>query len=257
MVYLHTRTNKKSRTKEADVQTEQGENGMEPARQVETPVQIELQTLDPHRRRGDMQTGSHSSAHPQGKAEDDIEEESKRLVGEEGIIMWIIILLLDGDYLSCVWTTWKGNYVFDKELNIIFCKADGNAYNLSDLQRTFREFICISQIFGYIGIAFLGFVIIVSVGIYDRCQGGIQEFKLFNAFMFILFVNIIEYALGYAVISLLSILIIVVGLYDCCCVRRHPETQKALQGEGQQLKPLVPVPNLPPSEGSGQKEENS
>ncbi|KAA0712093.1 hypothetical protein E1301_Tti012828 [Triplophysa tibetana] len=80
------------RTEENDMRTEQVEDGMEPAGQVETVMvdegrvqTLELHTQDPHGSRGDMQTGAHSSAQdPQGKVEDDIEDGRKRLLGEEG-----------------------------------------------------------------------------------------------------------------------------------------------------------------------------
>ncbi|XP_057182101.1 uncharacterized protein LOC130549000 isoform X2 [Triplophysa rosa] len=125
--------------------------------------------------------------------------------------IWIIILFLDGDYVACGSTSWKGNYVFDEELNRMWCKPAprARAGKESDLRQKYHVFIYKSK------------------------------------------------ALGYAVITFLSLLIIIVGLYECCCFRRRPETQKALQGGGQQPKTHVPVPNFTPSEGSGLKEEES
>ncbi|XP_056615201.1 uncharacterized protein LOC130430203 [Triplophysa dalaica] len=54
---------------------------------VETfrPIEVERLTKNPQGRRGDLQTRVHSSAKdPQGKVEEDIEEESKHLLREEG-----------------------------------------------------------------------------------------------------------------------------------------------------------------------------
>lgn len=37
-------------------------------------------------------------------------------------VMWVIILLLDGDYVACAMTDWKGDPVFDNQLNRSWCK---------------------------------------------------------------------------------------------------------------------------------------
>lgn len=37
-------------------------------------------------------------------------------------ILWIIMLLLDGDYMACSKTDWKGEYVLDDELKRKWCK---------------------------------------------------------------------------------------------------------------------------------------
>lgn len=56
-------------------------------------------------------------------------------------VMWMIFLLLDGDYLACGMTDWKGVYVFDEELKKLWCKPTaemyGNETNLRDLTRKY------------------------------------------------------------------------------------------------------------------------
>lgn len=37
-------------------------------------------------------------------------------------ILWIIMLLLDGDYVACSFTKWKGEYVLDDKLKTKWCK---------------------------------------------------------------------------------------------------------------------------------------
>ncbi|XP_057181853.1 uncharacterized protein LOC130548839 [Triplophysa rosa] len=103
-------------------------------------------------------------------------------------VMWIIILLLDGDYLACCWTTWEGKYVFDIEIDRKWCEPVEQAYagNVSDLQQEYRAFISESQVYGYIVLAVFGLVIIVTVGLFQCCkrtppedhvgaQGGTQD----------------------------------------------------------------------------------
>lgn len=86
-------------------------------------------------------------------------------------VIWLIILFLDGDYLACSLTTWKGHYVFNKELNRKWCQPieQSRAGNESDLQHEYEMFIGISQFWGYAVLGFLSFLIICKVLHFD-CQ---------------------------------------------------------------------------------------
>lgn len=86
-------------------------------------------------------------------------------------VIWIIILLLDGDYLACCQTTWKGNYVFNKELNRKWCQPieQSRAANETDLQHEYEMFISRSQFGGYFLLAILSLLIIWKV-CYFNCQ---------------------------------------------------------------------------------------
>nr|XP_055072671.1 uncharacterized protein LOC129452691 [Misgurnus anguillicaudatus] len=127
----------------------------------------------------------------------------------------IITLLLDGDYLACSLTEWKGKYVFNEEINGMWCKPTEwpQTRKESKLRNEYVEFIHRSKTYGY------------------------------------------------AVISVLSILIISVGYCNCCFCIKCPDTQTDLHGqkEGQELKSPVPLPNpiSTTSEASGLREENS
>ncbi|XP_073718354.1 uncharacterized protein [Misgurnus anguillicaudatus] len=66
-------------------------------------------------------------------------------------VMWIIILLIDGDYLACSLTTWEGNYVFDNEINMKWCQPTQLALigNTSDKRLEYQKNIWNSQVGGY------------------------------------------------------------------------------------------------------------
>lgn len=61
-------------------------------------------------------------------------------------VMWIFVLLLDGDYVACSMTDWKGVYVFDKELNTSWCKPAEGTKNEAELRDLTRKYIHQSQV---------------------------------------------------------------------------------------------------------------
>ncbi len=64
-------------------------------------------------------------------------------------VMWSIFLLLDGGYVACAMTDWKGVYVFDDELNRSWCTPTyGNKTygNETDLRDQTRQYIHESQV---------------------------------------------------------------------------------------------------------------
>lgn len=63
-------------------------------------------------------------------------------------MIWTIVMFFDGDYMACCLTTWEGKYVFDEELNRMWCKPIEQAYagNQSDLQREYQGYITISKV---------------------------------------------------------------------------------------------------------------
>ncbi len=62
-------------------------------------------------------------------------------------VMWSIFLLLDGDYVACAMTDWKGVYVFDDELKRFWCKPTAETYgNKTDLRDQTRQYIHESQV---------------------------------------------------------------------------------------------------------------
>lgn len=78
-------------------------------------------------------------------------------------IIWVIILLLDGDYLACYWTNWEGKHVFDKEIKKMWCQPTElvNARNESEIQHEYQMFISESQFRGYLLLGAFGLVIIL------------------------------------------------------------------------------------------------
>ncbi|KAL1251474.1 hypothetical protein QQF64_019270 [Cirrhinus molitorella] len=83
--------------------------------------------------------------------------------------MWIIILLLDGDYVACGMTDWNGVYVFDNQLNRSWCKPTEDIQNETALKDLTRLYIHQSQLSGYVLISIFSIVAVVLVGIYDCC----------------------------------------------------------------------------------------
>ncbi|XP_056098724.1 calcium homeostasis modulator protein 5-like [Rhinichthys klamathensis goyatoka] len=82
-------------------------------------------------------------------------------------VMWAIILLLNGEYVACVMTDWKGVYVFDKELNRSWCKPTEGMRNEKELRELTRKYIQRSQVAGYVTIFVFSALTIILLGIYD------------------------------------------------------------------------------------------
>lgn len=65
-------------------------------------------------------------------------------------VMWVIILLLDGDYVACASTTWDGNYVSGLSLGSIrkWCLPSNRTFaeQESDFRFKYQTFIYISQV---------------------------------------------------------------------------------------------------------------
>ncbi|CAM4657515.1 unnamed protein product [Leuciscus chuanchicus] len=59
--------------------------------------------------------------------------------------MWILVLLLDGDYVACGSTGWKGDYVFDAELNRSWCKPTEVSQNEGELRDLTQKYVHDSQ----------------------------------------------------------------------------------------------------------------
>ncbi|XDV22687.1 hypothetical protein PO909_027533 [Leuciscus waleckii] len=76
-------------------------------------------------------------------------------------VVWVIILLLNGEYVACGLTDWNGVYVSDKELNISWCKPTEGTRN--DLRDLINEYIHHSQIAGYILFGFSSGLVIILV----------------------------------------------------------------------------------------------
>ncbi len=60
--------------------------------------------------------------------------------------MWIFLLLLDGEYFVCAQTDWEGVYIFDKELNMPWCKPLNGHTNLTECRHNFILNIHLSQV---------------------------------------------------------------------------------------------------------------
>ncbi|KAK9978569.1 hypothetical protein ABG768_020314 [Culter alburnus] len=60
-------------------------------------------------------------------------------------VMWIFILLIDGEYVACGMTDWNGVYVLDEELNRFWCKPTEKIHNETELRDLTRKYIYQSQ----------------------------------------------------------------------------------------------------------------
>lgn len=63
-------------------------------------------------------------------------------------VIWVFILLLNGDYLACALTGWEGQYVFDEELNRMWCQPTepNRREHESELQHAHQAHIISSQV---------------------------------------------------------------------------------------------------------------
>lgn len=84
-------------------------------------------------------------------------------------LMWVIILLFDGDYVACGMTDWKGVYGFDKELSRSWCKPTRVMRNEAKLRDLNGKYIYHSQFAGYIMVAVFSFVAVILIVIYNCC----------------------------------------------------------------------------------------
>ncbi|XP_043079818.1 uncharacterized protein LOC122328180 [Puntigrus tetrazona] len=90
-------------------------------------------------------------------------------------VIWIFILLLDGEYVACSMTDWKGVYVFDQELNKFWCNPTEKIQNVTELRDLTHSYIHqsqFSQYAGYILISVFSALTFVFVSIHDCCISG-------------------------------------------------------------------------------------
>ncbi|XP_016295795.1 uncharacterized protein LOC107653572 [Sinocyclocheilus anshuiensis] len=75
--------------------------------------------------------------------------------------VWIILVLLDGDYVACQDTYWNGVYISDDQLHVKWCKPTKSVprRNETELQALTLSFIATSQNWGY------GLLLVFSIGI--------------------------------------------------------------------------------------------
>ncbi|XDV22735.1 hypothetical protein PO909_027578 [Leuciscus waleckii] len=91
-------------------------------------------------------------------------------------ILWIIMLLLDGDYIACSQTYWKGEYVLDDKLKIKWCKPTGliPGRNENELQILTLSFINKSQLSALALLSVLCISVMAAV-IYNDCKSRTLE----------------------------------------------------------------------------------
>ncbi|KAK7136899.1 hypothetical protein R3I93_017076 [Phoxinus phoxinus] len=84
-------------------------------------------------------------------------------------VIWIFILLLDGDYVACAMTDWNGDYVGE---TLRWCKPTEERLNGTNPQDLTRKFIHQSQYSGYVFISIFSVLSLAVVGIHDSCISG-------------------------------------------------------------------------------------
>ncbi|XP_016106221.1 protein FAM26E-like [Sinocyclocheilus grahami] len=87
-------------------------------------------------------------------------------------VMWIFMLLLDGDYVACAMTKWNGVYVSNFYQNMSWCKPIEGLRNVTELQDLTRKYIHQSQYAGYVVISVFSALSLAVVGIHDCCISG-------------------------------------------------------------------------------------
>lgn len=80
-------------------------------------------------------------------------------------ILWIILLLIDGEYIACSKTDWKGEFVHDDKLKIKWCKPTEliPGRNESELQNLTLSYVSLSQIQGFILLLVYSILVIIVV----------------------------------------------------------------------------------------------
>lgn len=61
-------------------------------------------------------------------------------------VVWVIILLLNGEYVACGLTDWNGVYVSDEKLNRSWCKPTEGTRNETELRDLTNKYIHRSQV---------------------------------------------------------------------------------------------------------------
>lgn len=63
-------------------------------------------------------------------------------------VIWVIILLIDGEYIACGMTYWNGVYVFDDDLQKLWCKPTEEIRNktVTELRNLTSTYIHHSQV---------------------------------------------------------------------------------------------------------------
>ncbi|XDV39421.1 hypothetical protein PO909_008671 [Leuciscus waleckii] len=85
--------------------------------------------------------------------------------------VWIILLLLDGNYLACRDTDWNGVYVSEDEHHLKWCKPFKSipGRNETELRDLTLRFVARSQKYGCVVLLVLSCIIILTVVISDCC----------------------------------------------------------------------------------------
>nr|XP_005161753.1 uncharacterized protein si:dkeyp-122a9.1 [Danio rerio] len=88
------------------------------------------------------------------------------------LVLWIILMLLDGDYVACIETQWKGQYTFDDKLQIKWCKPLDfiPEKNETEYKNLTLGYIEKSQKSGYICLISFSLILAVIVGVYKCCE---------------------------------------------------------------------------------------
>lgn len=87
--------------------------------------------------------------------------------------VWIVLVLLDGDYVACRDTDWNGVYVSDDQLHLRWCKPTDSfpGRNDTELQALTLSFIVKSQMYGFGMLLSLGiYLIVLHIGCCRSCN---------------------------------------------------------------------------------------
>lgn len=61
-------------------------------------------------------------------------------------VVWVFLLLHDGDYFACGATDWDGVYVYDDELTVKWCKPTGEDADIEAQRNRIVTFLLLSQV---------------------------------------------------------------------------------------------------------------
>ncbi|KAF4114358.1 hypothetical protein G5714_004581 [Onychostoma macrolepis] len=119
-----------------------------------------------------QEMGNNQGNQERARGDDNAEEKVNKwvyvLISLCTIFMWVILLLIDGDYVACSNTNWEGQYTYDDKLQRKWCKPTElmlGEYE-TELQNQILLYIRYSQLAGYIILFVLSIILMVVACIY-------------------------------------------------------------------------------------------
>ncbi|XP_037390623.1 calcium homeostasis modulator protein 2-like [Pygocentrus nattereri] len=94
-------------------------------------------------------------------------------------VTWVIMLLLDGQYVACGLTFKQGNYVSDKDDPLVkWCKSSSS--DETEEKQLRQHIVGLSQIAGFLVLSVICVITLCAVGGLDCCEAAEEDVELQN-----------------------------------------------------------------------------